>query len=82
MRLLQQLLAAADGRGVARARTLAARRTALSEGNHEAVLEPLLGDGDFLLNLSVDVSSLALIRFCRKRGAFYLDTCNEPWLGR
>jgi homospermidine synthase len=30
----------------------------------------------------VDVSSLALIRFCRKRGAFYLDTCNEPWPGR
>jgi homospermidine synthase len=56
--------------------------TALNEGNYETVLEPLLGEGDFLLNLSVDVSSLALIRFCRKRGAFYLDTCNEPWPGR
>jgi homospermidine synthase len=56
--------------------------TALNEGNYETVLEPLLGDGDFLLNLSVNVSSLALIRFCRKRGAFYLDTCNEPWPGR
>jgi homospermidine synthase len=55
---------------------------ALNEGNFEAVLEPLLGRGDFLLNLSVDVASLALIRFCRKRGAFYLDTCNEPWPGR
>jgi homospermidine synthase len=41
----------------------------------------LLGKGDFLLNLSVDVASLALIRFCRRRGAFYLDTCNEPWPG-
>jgi homospermidine synthase len=56
--------------------------TALNEGNYETLLEPLLGEGDFLLNLSVDVSSLALIRFCRKRGAFYLDTCNEPWPGR
>jgi homospermidine synthase len=56
--------------------------TALNEGNYETVLEPLLGEGDFLLNLSVNVSSLALIRFCRKRGAFYLDTCNEPWPGR
>jgi homospermidine synthase len=55
---------------------------ALNEGNFEAVLEPLLREGDFLLNLSVDVASLALIRFCRKRGAFYLDTCNEPWPGR
>jgi len=56
--------------------------TPLNEGNFEAVLEPLLGEGDFLLNLSVDVASLALIRFCRKRGVFYLDTCNEPWPGR
>jgi homospermidine synthase len=56
--------------------------TPLNEGNFEAVLEPLLGEGDFLLNLSFDVSTLALIRFCRKRGAFYLDTCNEPWPGR
>jgi homospermidine synthase len=56
--------------------------TPLNEGNFETVLEPLLGEGDFLLNLSVDVASLALIRFCRKRGVFYLDTCNEPWPGR
>lgn len=56
--------------------------TPLHEGNFEAVLEPLLGEGDFLLNLSVNVASLALIRLCRKRGAFYLDTCNEPWPGR
>jgi homospermidine synthase len=56
--------------------------TPLSEGNCETVLEPLLDPGDFLLNLSVDVSSLALMRLCRKRGAFYLDTCNEPWPGR
>jgi len=56
--------------------------TPLNEGNFQTVLEPLLGKGDFLLNLSVDVSSIALMRFCRERGAFYLDTCNEPWPGR
>jgi homospermidine synthase len=56
--------------------------TPLNAGNFEAVLEPLLGEGDFLLNLSVDVASIALIRFCRRRGVFYLDTCNEPWPGR
>ena len=54
----------------------------IEEGNHAALLAPLLNKGDFLLNLSVDVSSLALIRLCRERGAFYLDTCNEPWPGR
>jgi homospermidine synthase len=54
----------------------------LEEGNHAAVLEPLLIKGGFLLNLSVDVSSLALIRLCRQHGVLYLDTCNEPWGGR
>lgn len=53
----------------------------LTEEDHVAVLEPLLGAGDFLLNLSVDVSSLALIRLCWRRGALYLDTCIEPWAG-
>jgi homospermidine synthase len=56
--------------------------TPLNEGNHESVLEPMLSKGDFLLNLSVDVSSLALIKLCRRVGALYLDTCNEPWPGR
>jgi homospermidine synthase len=44
-------------------------------------LVPLLGPGDFLLNLSVDVSSLALLQLCREVGALYQDTCIEPWAG-
>ena len=54
----------------------------LTEGNYEAVLAPCLEEGDFLLNLSVDVSSLDLIKFCWRRGVLYLDTCIEPWAGR
>src|SRR5437667_314360 len=53
----------------------------LTRENYRAVLEPLLGRGDFLLNVSVDVSSVALIELCRERGALYLDTCIEPWPG-
>jgi homospermidine synthase len=53
----------------------------LTRDNYRAVLTPLVGPGDFLLNLSVDVSSVALIRFARERGALYLDTCIEPWPG-
>jgi len=56
-------------------------RTALTRDNHRQVLEPILNAGDFLLNLSVDVSSAALIRLARERGALYLDTCIEPWAG-
>jgi homospermidine synthase len=54
---------------------------ALTRDNYRARLEPLLGAGDFLLNLSVDVSSIALVRLARERGALYLDTCIEPWTG-
>lgn len=53
----------------------------LTAGNLQQLLDPLLSAGDFLLNLSVDVSSKALIAFCQERGALYLDTCLEPWAG-
>ena len=53
----------------------------LTAENYRQVLEPLIGAGDFLLNLSVDVSSAALIQLARERGALYLDTCIEPWAG-
>ena len=53
----------------------------LTEHNFEALLRPWLGPGDFLLNLSVDVSSAALIGLCQRVGAVYLDTCLEPWAG-
>jgi homospermidine synthase len=56
-------------------------KTALTRDNYRQVLEPLLNAGDFLLNLSVDVSSVALIQLARERGALYLDTCIEPWAG-
>lgn len=55
--------------------------TPLTRDNLRDVLVPLLGEGDFLLNLSVDVSSVALIGLCRELGALYLDTCIEPWAG-
>jgi homospermidine synthase len=56
-------------------------KTALTPENYRQVLEPLLSAGDFLLNLSVDVSSVALVGLARERGALYLDTCIEPWAG-
>ncbi|HUY83142.1 MAG TPA: saccharopine dehydrogenase C-terminal domain-containing protein [Steroidobacteraceae bacterium] len=56
-------------------------RSPLTAANYRAILGPLVGAGDFLLNLSVDVSSIALIRFARECGALYLDTCIEPWAG-
>lgn len=53
----------------------------LTKDNFRSVLAPLLSKGDFLVNLSVDVSSLALVELCNEVGALYLDTCIEPWPG-
>ncbi|HVC51149.1 MAG TPA: saccharopine dehydrogenase C-terminal domain-containing protein [Stellaceae bacterium] len=53
----------------------------LTRADYREILELQIGDGDFLLNLSVDVSSLALIEYCQEKGALYLDTCIEPWPG-
>jgi homospermidine synthase len=53
----------------------------LTRENYRDVLTPLVQAGDFLLNLSVDVSSVALIAFCQRQGALYHDTCIEPWVG-
>ncbi len=73
----------ADGNGAEIARqfgvTLALH--VLTKENYAAILEPRLREGDFLLNLSVDVSSLALIELCWRCGALYLDSCIEPWAG-
>ncbi len=73
----------ADPRGqeIARAYGVTFIQTALTVANYRTILAPLLGAGDFLLNLSVDVSSAALIVAAQGHGAFYMDTCTEPWAG-
>ena len=53
----------------------------LTRENYRRVLSPLLGRGDFVINVSVEVSSIALIKLCWEKGALYLDTCIEPWPG-
>lgn len=54
----------------------------LTKDNFHYFLDEHLKEDDFLLNLSVDVSSLSLIEYCWRKNIFYLDTCIEPWPGR
>lgn len=54
---------------------------ALSEDNFEALLTAYVTKGTLLVNLSVNVSSESLVRFCWSRDAHYLDTSIEPWEG-
>ncbi|MBL8395551.1 MAG: homospermidine synthase [Candidatus Accumulibacter sp.] len=76
------ILAADDsGREVAAAYGVRMISKPLLPENHRQILDPLLGRGDFLLNVSVDVASRALISHARAKGALYLDTCIEPWPG-
>jgi homospermidine synthase len=52
----------------------------LTPENYSGLLDTLLNKGDFLLNLSVDVSSYDLLDFCQARDIHYLDTSSETWL--
>jgi homospermidine synthase len=53
----------------------------LTADNYAAVLARELGPGDFLVNASFDVSSVALIEWCQLHGVLYIDACIEPWPG-
>ena len=56
----------------------------LTRENYRDALKKYLtvGEGQgFCVNLSVDTSSLDLMRYCRELGALYIDTVVEPWPG-
>ncbi len=56
----------------------------VTKDNYKELLKPLLTEGEgqgFCVNLSVDTSSLDLMKLCRKLGVLYVDTVVEPWLG-
>ena len=70
-----------EGLALARQHGVAHQVTPVQPENVDALLGPRAGPGDLVLNVSVDVASAALIEFCQRRGALYLDTCIEPWAG-
>jgi len=69
------------GSAVAAAFGISEEILAITRDNYQDVLSARLAPGDFLLNLSVDISSVALVKLCRTLGVLYLDTCIEPWAG-
>lgn len=67
-----------DGRGVGFV------KAELTPDNYRELLTPLLTAGEkrgFCVNLSVDTSSLEIMRLCRSLGVPYVDTVVEPWPG-
>jgi homospermidine synthase len=77
------IIVTAEDKGSAEAKEFGVKfiNSALTRANYRQILGSRLDAGDFLLNLSVDVSSVALVQLARERGALYLDTCIEPWAG-
>ena len=52
--------------------------------NYKSLLKPLLTAGPgqaFIVNLSVDVSSVDILKLAQATGALYIDTVIEPWPG-
>src|SRR5262249_45115632 len=56
-------------------------RKRLTEANYRKMLAGRLGKGDFLVNLSGEVAPTGVVELCHEMGAFYIDTCIEPWPG-
>lgn len=53
----------------------------LTKYNYNNVLSQHLSSGDFLVNLTTDVSTVDLITWCQTNNVMYIDTCIQPWLG-
>lgn len=59
-------------------------QSAVTQDNYKDLLSPLLSGGEgqgFCVNLSVDTSSVELMKLCRELGVLYIDTVIEPWAG-
>jgi homospermidine synthase len=75
------LCADREGEAVAAEYGVALEELPITRQNYRAVLGRELGAGDFLLNLSVNVGSVALVAWCQENRVLYLDACIEPWAG-
>ncbi|HSI40322.1 MAG TPA: saccharopine dehydrogenase NADP-binding domain-containing protein, partial [Xanthobacteraceae bacterium] len=59
-------------------------QASVTRDNYRDLLTPLILEGGgqaFVVNLSVDTSSVDLMKLARELGALYIDTVVEPWEG-
>jgi homospermidine synthase len=71
-------------RGLCDERQIRFVHEAVTRENYRELLTPLLTEGTgqgFCVNLSVDTSSLDIMKLCRELGVLYIDTVVEPWIG-
>lgn len=74
----------ADNRGEAIARdySIPFHIAPLLKSNYQTILASFVDAETFVINVSVDVSTLDIVKFCQAQGALYVDTVIEPWAGR
>jgi homospermidine synthase len=70
-----------EGENIAREYGATFQIATINKSNYYMMIGNHLQEGDFLLNLSVDISSIELIKLCQQKGALYLDASTEPWGG-
>lgn len=51
----------------------------IEKNNMENVLTQLLSPGDFLVNVSLNIDGIAIVRWCLEAGVSYVDTSIERW---
>lgn len=78
---IQIITADERGHAIAKSYGIAFHIEPLTEQNYGDVLGHALPYGGMLINVSVGVSSFALIKWCRDNDVLYIDTCIEPWAG-
>lgn len=79
----QVLVVAADerGRDIVEQYGVSFQLQTITGENFQAFFDATLREGDFLLNLSINVSSCEVIALCAGKKVLYLDTCIEAWEG-
>ncbi len=70
-----------NGKDLAAAAGIEFLKEPLTRENYRQVLGSRLKNGDFVVNVSVDVCSVSLMELCQEKGALYVDTVIEPWGG-
>ncbi len=73
-----------DSKDIADTQGIRFLQQGLTPQNYRQILEPLFTAGPgqaLIINLSVDVESLDIMRLARETAALYLDTVIEPWPG-
>ena len=68
-----------SGIGIAQKFDVTFKLINITSNNYNEELGKLLLMGDFLVNVTNNISTIALVELCNEKGALYIDTSTEPW---